>query len=98
MHAASADAAASRPRIAIRAPWLANRRAVARPMPRALAAQFAKTRTVLRCELALRSVPEAYLRSLISEIEVDDTKIRIKGSKDALEKAVSAGWNGVVPG
>ncbi len=42
------------------------------------------------------SVPfrKAYLQSLITAIEVDDTDIRIRGSKDLLEKAVLAGQNG----
>ena len=41
------------------------------------------------------SVPfrKAYLRSLIDVIEVDDRQIRIKGSKDVLEKAVLARQN-----
>jgi site-specific DNA recombinase len=41
------------------------------------------------------SVPfrKAYLRSLIDVIEVDDHQIRIKGSKDVLEKAVLASQN-----
>jgi DNA invertase Pin-like site-specific DNA recombinase len=42
------------------------------------------------------SVPfrKAYLQSLITVIEVDDTHIRIRGSKDLLEKAVLASQNG----
>jgi len=36
---------------------------------------------------------KAYLQSLIEVIEVDDRQIRIKGSKDLLEKAVLAGQN-----
>jgi site-specific DNA recombinase len=42
------------------------------------------------------SVPfrKAYLQSLIDVIEVDDHQIRIKGSKDLLEKAVLATRNG----
>jgi hypothetical protein len=46
------------------------------------------------------SIPfrKAYLQSLIDVIEVDDTQIRIKGSKDVLERAVLASRNGVVPG
>ena len=42
------------------------------------------------------SVPfrKAYLQSLITAIEVDDTQIRIRGSKDLLEKAVLASQNG----
>lgn len=34
---------------------------------------------------------KAYLQALIDVIEVDDHQIRIKGSKDLLEKAVLAG-------
>ena len=39
------------------------------------------------------SVPfrKAYLQSLIEVVEVDDHRIRIKGSKDVLERAVLAG-------
>ena len=39
------------------------------------------------------SVPfrKAYLQSLIDVVEVDDHQIRIKGSKDVLERAVLAG-------
>jgi site-specific DNA recombinase len=46
--------------------------------------------------LATGSVPfrKAYLQSLITAIEVDDTCIRIRGSKDLLEKAVLANQNG----
>src|SRR5262249_6161742 len=42
------------------------------------------------------SVPfrKAYLQSLITAIEVDDAYIRIRGSKDLLEKAVLASQNG----
>ena len=42
------------------------------------------------------SVPfrKAYMQSLIDVIEVDDRQIRIKGSKDVLEKAVLASQNG----
>jgi site-specific DNA recombinase len=42
------------------------------------------------------SVPfrKAYLQSLIDVVEVDDHAIRIKGSKDLLEKAVLASRNG----
>src|SRR5262249_8508150 len=41
------------------------------------------------------SVPfrKAYMRSLIDVIEVDDSQIRIKGSKDVLERAVMASRN-----
>ena len=46
------------------------------------------------------SIPfrKAYLQSLIDVIEVDDTQIRIKGSKDVLERAVLASRNGAIPG
>jgi site-specific DNA recombinase len=37
---------------------------------------------------------KAYMRALIDVIEVDDKQIRIKGSKDVLEKAVVASQNG----
>ena len=37
---------------------------------------------------------KAYLRSLIDVIEVDDARIRIKGSKDVLERAVLASRTG----
>ncbi len=33
------------------------------------------------------------MRALVDVIEVDDRQIRIKGSKDVLEKAVLAGQN-----
>jgi hypothetical protein len=46
------------------------------------------------------SVPfrKAYLQSLIDVIEVDDTRIRIKGSKDVLERAVLPSRNGAIAG
>jgi site-specific DNA recombinase len=46
------------------------------------------------------SIPfrKAYLQSLVDVIEVDDTQIRIRGSKDALERAVLASRNGAIPG
>ena len=46
------------------------------------------------------SIPfrKAYLQSLIDVIEVDDTQIRIKGSKDILERAVLASRTGTYPG
>jgi site-specific DNA recombinase len=37
---------------------------------------------------------KAYLQALINVIEVDDDQIRIKGSKELLEKAVLASQNG----
>jgi hypothetical protein len=55
----------------------------------ALIESFGRT---MRENLTSGSVPfrEAYLRSLIDVIEVDDAVIRIKGSKDVLERAVLA--------
>ena len=46
----------------------------------------------MRENLTTGSTPfrKAYLRSLIDVIEVDDAQIRIKGSKDVLERAVLA--------
>ena len=54
---------------------------------------FART---MRENLTSGSVPfrKAYLRSLVDMIEVDDAQIRIKGSKDVLERAVLAGRAG----
>jgi site-specific DNA recombinase len=49
----------------------------------------------MRENLTTGSTPfrKAYLRSLIDIVEVDDAQIRIKGSKDVLERAVLAsGW------
>jgi site-specific DNA recombinase len=46
------------------------------------------------CEnFTAESVPfrKAYLRSIVDVVEVDDHQIRIKGSKDVLERAVLAG-------
>jgi DNA invertase Pin-like site-specific DNA recombinase len=55
----------------------------------ALIEAFGRT---MRENLTTGSTPfrKAYLRSLIDVIEVDDAQIRIKGSKDVLEKAVLA--------
>jgi site-specific DNA recombinase len=55
----------------------------------ALIERFGRT---MRENFSTGSVPfrKAYLRSLIDVIEVDDHQIRIKGSKDLLEKAVLA--------
>jgi hypothetical protein len=55
----------------------------------ALIESFGRT---MRENLTTGSTPfrKAYLRSLIDIIEVDDTQIRIKGSKDVLERAVLA--------
>ncbi|MBI5908714.1 MAG: hypothetical protein HY848_01980 [Betaproteobacteria bacterium] len=59
----------------------------------ALIEQFGRT---MRENFSTGSSPfrKAYLQSLIDVIEVDDSRIRIKGSKDLLEKAVLAGRNG----
>jgi DNA invertase Pin-like site-specific DNA recombinase len=50
----------------------------------------------MRESFSTGSVPyrKAYLRSLIDVIEIDDHQVRIKGSKDLLEKAVLASQNG----
>lgn len=47
-----------------------------------------------------RSIPfrNAYLQPLIDMIEVGDNQIRIKGSKEVLERALLASRNGVAPG
>jgi site-specific DNA recombinase len=54
---------------------------------------------IMRENFASDSVPfrKAYLNALIDRIEVDDTQIRIKGSKDLLEKAILASQNGNAP-
>ena len=59
----------------------------------ALIERFGRT---MRENFRTGSVPfrKAYLRSLIDVVEVDDHHIRIKGSKDLLEKAVLASQNG----
>jgi site-specific DNA recombinase len=43
-------------------------------------------------QLTMGSIPfrKAYIRSVVDVVEVDDTRIRIKGRKDLLEKAVLA--------
>jgi hypothetical protein len=41
---------------------------------------------------------KAYLQSIIDVVEVDDTQIRIKGSKEVLEKAVLASRAGTIRG
>jgi site-specific DNA recombinase len=48
---------------------------------------------MMREHLTTGSIPfrKAYLRSIIAVIEVDDSQIRIRGSKDLLEKAVLGG-------
>jgi site-specific DNA recombinase len=58
----------------------------------ALIERFGRT---MRENFSTGSVPfrKAYLRSLIDVIEVDDHQVRIKGSKDLLEKAVLASQN-----
>jgi hypothetical protein len=50
----------------------------------------------MRENFSTGSVPfrKAYLQALINVIEVDDHHVRIKGSKDLLEKAVLASHNG----
>ena len=62
----------------------------------ALIESFGRT---MRENLTTGSTPfrKAYLRSLIDVIEVDDAQIRIKGSKDVLERAVLAGGSGTEP-
>jgi site-specific DNA recombinase len=59
----------------------------------ALIESFGRT---MRENLTTGSTPfrKAYLRSLIDIIEVDDAQIRIKGSKDVLEKAILARQSG----
>ena len=53
----------------------------------------------MRENLTSGSTPfrKAYLRSLIDVIEVDDAQVRIKGSRDVLEKAVLASGSRVEP-
>jgi site-specific DNA recombinase len=53
----------------------------------------------MRENLTTGSTPfrKAYLRSLIDVIEVDDTQIRIKGSKEVLERAVLASRSAAQP-
>jgi site-specific DNA recombinase len=50
----------------------------------------------LRENFSSGSVPfrKAYLRSIIDVIEIDDHQIRIKGSRELLEKAILASQNG----
>ena len=54
----------------------------------------------MREKFTAGSVPfrKAYLQSLIDVVEVDDHRIRIKGSKDVLERAVLAGQAASEPG
>jgi hypothetical protein len=51
---------------------------------------------LMRHNLTNGSVPfrKAYLRSIIDIVEVDDTRVRIKASKDVLERAVLANPSG----
>ena len=51
---------------------------------------------LMRHNLTNGSVPfrKAYLRSIIDIVEVDDTRVRIKSSKDVLERAVLANPSG----
>ncbi len=50
---------------------------------------------MMRDKFSTGSVPfrKAYLQSLVQSIEVDDDQVRIRGSKDVLEKAVLASQN-----
>jgi site-specific DNA recombinase len=59
----------------------------------ALIESFGRT---MRENVTSGSVPfrKAYLRSLVDVIEVDDAQVRIKGSKDVLERAILAGGAG----
>jgi hypothetical protein len=54
----------------------------------------------MRKNLTSGSIPfrKVYLQSLINVVKVDDAQIRIKGSKDVLERAVLASRNGATPG
>jgi site-specific DNA recombinase len=54
----------------------------------------------MREHLTTGSVPfrKAYLQSIIDVVEVDDSQIRIKGSKEVLEKAVLASRAGTIDG
>jgi site-specific DNA recombinase len=63
----------------------------------ALLEQFGRS---MRENFTSGSIPfrKVHLQSLIDVIEVDDTQIRIKGSKDVLETAVLASRNGAIPG
>jgi hypothetical protein len=47
----------------------------------------------MREKFTAGSVPfrKAYLQSLIDVVEVDDNQVRVKGSKEVLERAVLAG-------
>jgi site-specific DNA recombinase len=54
----------------------------------------------MREKFTTGSVPfrKAYLQSLIDTVEVDDHHIRIRGSKEVLERAVLAGQAAGGPG
>jgi site-specific DNA recombinase len=54
----------------------------------------------MREKFTVGSVPfrNAYLQSLIDTVEVDDHHIRIRGSKQVLERAVLAGQTASEPG
>ena len=62
----------------------------------ALIERFGRT---MRENFSIRvgAVPQGLLQSLIDVIEVDDNQIRIKGSKDLLERAVLASQAGDIP-
>jgi site-specific DNA recombinase len=77
---AALEATKSRPRAEIR-------------IDPALIESFGRT---MRENLTTGSTPfrKAYLRSLVDVIEVDDAQVRIKGSKDVLERAILAGRAG----
>jgi site-specific DNA recombinase len=51
---------------------------------------------LMRHNLTIGSVSfrKAYLRSIIDTVEVDDTRVRIKGRKDVLERVVLANPSG----
>ena len=53
---------------------------------------------LMREHLTTGSIPfrKAYLQSIVDFIEVDDAQIRIRGSKDVLEKAVLASRSGML--
>ena len=61
----------------------------------ALIERFGRT---VRENFSIGSVPfrKAYLQALIDVIEVDDPRVRIKGSKDLLEKAVLTSQTGEI--
>ncbi|HET8919602.1 MAG TPA: recombinase family protein, partial [Xanthobacteraceae bacterium] len=54
---------------------------------------------VMRENFSTGSVPfrKAYLQALIDSIEVHDDVVRIRGSKDVLEKAILARQTGEAP-